>query len=46
MDELYLVFFLNRERARLPHPLGRRPSLDLGLLDSALAQLQLHLAPG
>jgi hypothetical protein len=40
MDELYLVLFLNRQRAGLPHSLGRRPPPDLGLLGFALAKLQ------
>jgi hypothetical protein len=44
MGQLPLVFFLNRQRPRLPDPLDRRTSPQLGLLDSALAKFQLRLA--
>ena len=45
MAELYLVLFFNRQRTHLPDSLGRRASPDLGLLDFALAEFQLRLAP-
>jgi hypothetical protein len=44
MAQLHLVFFADCQRDYLRHPLGGRPSADLGLLDFVLVKLQLHLA--
>jgi hypothetical protein len=43
MGKLYLVLFLNSERACLFRFLGGRPSLALELLDLALAKFQFDL---
>ena len=40
-----LVLFIIGQRTCLSHPLGGRPSLELGLLDPTLAKVQLSLAP-
>ena len=45
MAQLHLVLFINGQRTDLSHSLGRRSSLELGLLDFALAEFQLRLAP-
>lgn len=45
MDQLHLVFFTDCQRYRLLDPLGRRAPAKLGLLDLALAKLQLRFAP-
>jgi hypothetical protein len=44
MAQLHLVLFINGQRTDLSDSLGRRPSLELGLLDFALAKFQLGLA--
>jgi len=44
MTQLHLVLFINGQRTYLFHSLGRRASLELGLLDFALAKFQLGLA--
>ena len=45
MAQLHLVFFFIGQRTCLSYSLGRRTSLELGLLDFALAKFQLSLAP-
>jgi hypothetical protein len=44
MAQLHLVLFIIRQRTDLFHSLGGRPSLELELLDFALAKFQLSLA--
>jgi hypothetical protein len=44
MAQLHLVLFINGQRTDLSHSLGRRPSLELGLLAFTLAKFQLGLA--
>jgi hypothetical protein len=44
MAQLYLVLLTYGQRSDLSYSLGRRLSLELGLLDSVLAKFQLSLA--
>jgi hypothetical protein len=44
MAQLHLVLLTYGQRSDLSYSLRRRPSLELGLLDSVLAKFQLGLA--
>lgn len=46
MGELHLVFLTNHQRACVFAALGRRPAIELELLDPLLAQFQLGLTFG